>query len=90
MEAAGAGAGDKRADELTRTQQLADQLNATQRTAAELSKELEKTQRAAEDFEARRRLVELQLKTAQEKITKVRAAKEQSELARAHRAGKVR
>ena len=80
VEAAGAGEGDKRKDELTRTQQLADQLNATQRTAAELSKELEKTQGAAEESMAQRQLVKLQLKTAEEKVAKVLAAKEQSEL----------
>lgn len=80
VEASGAGEGDKRKDELTRTQQLADQLNATQRTAADLSKELEQAKRAAGDSTAQRQLVELQLKAAEEKVSKVLAAKEQSEL----------
>ena len=69
-----------REEDIVRTQQLADQLNATQLTAAELSKELEKTKCAAGDAMAQRQLVELQLKTAEEKIAKVLAAKEQSEM----------
>lgn len=80
VEASGDGEGDARKDELARTQQLADQLNATQRTAADLSKELEEAKRVAGDAMAQRQLVELQLKTAEEKVSKVLAAKEQSEL----------
>lgn len=72
--------GNRREEELARTQQLADQLNATQRTSAELSKELEKSRRSSGDAIAQRQLVELQLRAAEEKITKMSAAKEQSEL----------
>jgi chromosome segregation ATPase len=81
VEVVGAGKGDRYLEGVAKTQQLADQLHATQRTAAELSDKLEKTQLAVGDSMAQRQLVELRLKTAEEKVAKVLAAKDRSEIA---------
>tara|TARA_B110000977_G_scaffold64562_1_gene87900 strand:+ start:44200 stop:45390 length:1191 start_codon:yes stop_codon:yes gene_type:complete len=52
----------------SRAAQLADQLQATQRTANKLSGELETYRKEAHDFDAKQALTNLQLKSQQEKI----------------------
>ena len=60
--------GRKVEDASSRAEQLADQLQATQRTANKLACELETYRREAYDFDAKQALTNLQLKAAHEKI----------------------
>ena len=55
-------------DASSRAEQLADQLQATQRTANKLAGELEAYRREAYDFDAKQALTNLQLKAAHEKV----------------------
>ena len=55
-------------DASSRAEQLADQLQATQRTANKLAGELETYRREVYDFDAKQALTNLQLKAAHEKI----------------------
>jgi septal ring factor EnvC (AmiA/AmiB activator) len=60
--------GRKVEDASSRAEQLADQLQATQRTANKLAGELEAYRREAYDFDAKQALTNLQLKAAHEKV----------------------
>ena len=68
MEEERAKGGFRLEDASSRAEQLADQLQATQRTANKLAGELETYRREVYDFDAKQALTNLQLKAAHEKI----------------------
>ena len=80
-----AGFGRELVDEATRAAQLADQLQATQRTANKLAAEVEGYRRDADAFNAKRLLDHTRLRAAEGKIAAVERKRDEEKAAAAER-----
>ena len=80
-----AGFGRELVDEATRAAQLADQLQATQRTANKLAAEVEGYRRDADAFNAKRLLDHTRLRAAEDKIAAVERKRDKEKAAAAER-----
>ena len=80
-----AGFGRELVDEATRAAQLADQLQATQRTANKLAAEVEGYRRDADAFNAKRLLDHTRLRAAEDKIAAVERKRDEEKAAAAER-----